>query len=111
MAAGDEAAGFRGLVVAAAQHRAQHFPGQGRRKADHIQRDERAPAHGVNIAERVGGGHQAEFVGVVGDGGEEIDRQHQAGAVVEAVNGGVVAGGGAHQQVGMAGGEPRRQLL
>ena len=101
VAADDEAVGLGGLVVAAAQHVAQHLAGQGGGEAHYVEGQQRAAAHGVDVAEGVGRGHRAEFIGVVGDGREEVHGQHQPRAVVQPVDGGVVAGGRPNQQVGM----------
>ena len=57
------------------------------------------PPHGIYVAEGVGGGNGPELKGVVGNGREEIHRQDEGRLIVDAVNGGVIARLGAHQQV------------
>jgi hypothetical protein len=60
------------------------------RKAAEVEREERPPAHGVDVREGVGGGHPAEAVGVVADRGDEV-RGGDQGAVAEPEDAGVVA--------------------
>ena len=50
----------------------------------------RASAHGVDVAEGVGGGDLAEGVGVVHDGGEEIYGLDERQVRVELIHSGVV---------------------
>ena len=101
VAADDEAVGLGGLVVAAAQYIAQHIGGQGGGEADHIQGKQRPAAHRVDVAQGIGRGHGAELVGVVGDRGEKVHGHHQRRFVVQPVDGGVIAGGRPHQQIGV----------
>ena len=102
VSADDETAGFRRLVVTAPEHVAQQFGGQGGGEPDHVEGQQGARAHGVDIAQGIGGRHQAELVGVVGNGREEVHCHDQSGLVVQPVDGGVVAGVDAHEQVGVA---------
>ena len=60
------------------------------RKADHRQRAHRPAAHGIHIAQRVGGGDLAEDIGVVDDGREEVDRLDQRQLRRELIHSGVV---------------------
>jgi len=66
-----------------------------------------APAHGVDIAQSVGGGDGAEGVRVVDHGGEEIDGLHQGQVRCELVYAGVIGGIKADQHVGVG---PARQV-
>ena len=102
VSADDETAGFRRLVVTAPEHVAQQFAGQGSGEPDHVEGQQGACAHGVDVAQGIGGRHQAELVGVVGNGRKEVHGHDQSGLVVQPVDGGVVAGVDAHQQVGVA---------
>jgi len=61
-------------------------------KRENGERRDGTAAHGVDVAERVGGGDLAEFEGIVDDGREEVDRLHDGKIRSEAVNGRVVAG-------------------
>ena len=101
MAAHDETLGLGGLGVAALQRLAQDLLVQRRGKTHHVQGDERLAAHGVDVGQRVGGGDGPELVGVVGDGREEVDGDDQRRLVVDAIYGGVIAGLGPYQQVGV----------
>ena len=49
-------------------------------------------AHGVAIAQRVGGGDRPEIPRVIDDRGEEIDRLHERQLVADLVHAGVVPG-------------------
>eukprot|EP01137_Pigoraptor_chileana_P023878 Opistho-2@7252 len=73
----------------------QHVDGHAHERQRH---DGRA-AHGVHVADGVGGGDAAEVVRVVDDGHEEIGGGDQRLLVVELVHGGVVGGLDAHQQL------------
>ena len=66
-----------------------------------VQTQLRLAAHGIHVAEGVGGGDLAEQVGVVGDGGEEVHRLYQGQLVANLIHGGVVALVEAHQQIGV----------
>ena len=68
------------------------------RHAHQRQRHDRPAAHGVHVADGVGGGDAPEVERVVDDGHEEVGGGDQRLLVVEAVDGGVVAGLDAHQQ-------------
>ena len=70
-------------------------------KADECQRGERLAAHGVNIAQRVGGGDLAEGVRIVDDGGEEVDCLHQRLIGRDLIHAGVVGVVEADQNVGV----------
>ena len=86
---------------AAFQYPSDHLGWQlGNGHADDGQRHDGRAAHGVDVGQRVGSGDAAEVVRVVHDGREEVGGGHQRLLVVQAVDGGVVAGLGAHQQLG-----------
>src|SRR5574343_19318 len=70
------------------------------RHADQGQRHDGRAAHGVHIADGVGGGNAAKVEGVVDDGHEKVGGGDQGLFVVEPVNGRVVGGFDAHQQLG-----------
>ena len=58
-------------------------------------------AHGVDVAESVGGGDLAELEGIVDDGREEVDSLNDSEIGREAVNGRVVAGFEADDAIGI----------
>jgi hypothetical protein len=68
------------------------------RHAHQRQRHDGRAAHGVDVADGVGGGDAAEVERVVDDGHEEVGGGDQRLLVVEPVDGGVVGGLDAHQQ-------------
>ena len=47
-------------------------------------------AHGVDVAQRVGGGNLSEDIGVIDDGREEVDRLHERQLGRELIHSGVV---------------------
>ena len=60
-------------------------------------------AHGVDVAEGVGGRDLAEDIGIVDRRGDEIGGDHDGQVFAEAVDAGVIAGVVSHQQVGVIG--------
>ncbi len=58
---------------------------------DQVDSEDRAPAHGVDVAHRVGGGDAAPHPGVVVDGGDEVGGDHQGPVGIEPPDRGVVA--------------------
>ncbi len=64
------------------------------------QRQDGRAAHGVDVRQRIRRGDTTEVAGVVDDGGEEVRGGHQRLLVVQAVDGGIVAGFRTHQQFG-----------
>jgi hypothetical protein len=60
------------------------------RKADEVECEKWAGAHGVDVGQRVGRGDAAEVIRVVDDGREEVHRRHQSPLIGDAVHGGVV---------------------
>ena len=99
MAAGDDDAGLIGFLVAAAQHLVDHLLGHLRGHGHDIECDLWGGAHGVNIADGVCCGDLPEHVGIIHNGREEIQRLHNGQIIAYLINGGVVAGIVAHQQV------------
>ena len=101
VAAGNRNARLAANRRAAFEHAANHFEGQlGNRHAHQRQRQNRCAAHRVNIRQRIGRGNAAKVIRVIDDGGEKIGGRHQRLGFVQAVNGGVVGGFGADQQLG-----------
>jgi hypothetical protein len=70
------------------------------RHAHQRQRHDGRAAHGIDVADGVGGGDAAEVERVVDDGHEEVGGGDQRLLVVELVDRGVVGGLDAHQQLG-----------
>ena len=104
VAAADVAAGLVRDLQAAAQHLGGELGGQHvARPAEQVHRDDRRPAHGVDVGQRVGGGDPAERVRVVDDRREEVGGQHQPLAAGEADDRGVVAVVQADDQLGVRG--------
>ncbi len=65
------------------------------------QRGDGAATHGVDVAQGVGGGDLAECVGIVHDGGEEVDGLHQREVGSDFVNAGVIGVIKTHQNIGI----------
>jgi len=66
------------------------------------QRQHRAAAHGVHVADGIGGGDAAEVERVIDDGHEEVGGGKQQGvAIVEQPGGGIVAHLVANEQAGI----------
>jgi len=59
-----------------------------------------ARAHGVDVGERIRGGNAAKVIRIIDDGREKVRRGHQRLLGVQPVHGRVVAGFGAHEQLG-----------
>lgn len=75
--AGDERTGLVHLVVPAPQQLMHCLPGHGFRYGHDIQAQLRLAAHGIYIAEGIGGRDLAEKIGVVGNGRKKIHGLHQ----------------------------------
>ena len=97
----DGDAGLGRLLGSAAQHLLEDAPGQVVGEGHDVQGGDGAGARRVDVAERVGGGNGAVVVGVVDHRREEVNRLHQRGIGAQPVDGGVVAGADADQQVGV----------
>jgi hypothetical protein len=101
MAARDRNARFRADRFAAFQHLRDDFMRQHvDRHADERERENRLAAHRVDIGERVGRGDAAEVERIVDDRHEEIGRRDDRLLVVELVDGGIVGGVVADEQIG-----------
>jgi hypothetical protein len=61
----------------------------------------RVAAHGVDVADGVGGGNAPEVVGVIDDGHEEVGGGDHAALVVQRIDRRVVTRGVAHPQLGV----------
>ena len=109
MAAGHGAAGLGHFAKAAAHDLLEDAEIGVLGKADHGQRGDGPAAHGIDVAQCVGGGDLAEGEGVVNQGSEEVDGLHQREIGRDAVDAGVVGGLEADQQVGIGLHGKRRQ--
>ena len=101
VAADHRALGLHHFRKAAGQDLLQHFEVAVGRETNVSQRGDGTAAHGVDVAQGVGGGDLAESVGVVHDGREEIDGLHQRGVGRDPVDAGVVGVIEADQNVGI----------
>ncbi len=77
VAADQGAAGFVDFFGAAAENLFEDGEVAGSGVGEDGEGGERARAHGVDVAQGVGGGDGAEGVGIVDDGGEEVDGLHE----------------------------------
>ena len=102
VAADDHCAAFYNLVGAAFEDLTEngevHFA---LGKTDDVHAGLGLAAHGVNIAQRIGGGNLAEQIGIVDDGCEKIHRVDDGQVGPQSKHAGVVGGFGADQHVGM----------
>ena len=103
MPASDGDAGLGDLVRPTAQDLADDVGVEVLGEGAQVQREERLGAHGVDVAERVGGRDGPKPVGVVDDRRKEVDGLHDGLGVIEAVDGGVIGRAKADQQVGEIG--------
>ena len=71
------------------------------RKADQRQSADGPAAHGIHIAQRIGGGDLAEDVRIVDDGGEEVDRLDERQLRRELIHAGVVGCVKADEHIGI----------
>ena len=91
-------------LVTAVEHARQQVEGKALARPRHeVEREERRPAHRVDVGERVRRCDPTPVVGVVDDRREEVGGDDDGEVVAQAVDGGVVSGVEAHQQVGVAG--------
>ena len=58
-----------------------------------------ATAHGVDVGEGIGGGDLAVEIGVVDDGGEEVECLNERGIIGDTVDGGVIGAGGTDEEI------------
>jgi len=85
--------GFTAYISCTFDYPAGHFCGkffQGPAKNGYGH--QRPAAHGINIADGVCGGNASEIVGIIHDGGEEIDGEDDAGLGVDAQDSRIVVG-------------------
>src|ERR1700677_5215662 len=85
-----DASGFNHFGQSAGENVFQNFEVSFLGKTHQCQRSNRASAHGVDIAQRVGGGDLAENVGIIHDWREEIDGLHQSLIGRDLIHSGVV---------------------
>ena len=90
VAADHRAPGFHHLGKAARQNLLEDFQTSLRRKADMRQRRDGPPAHGIDIAQRIGGRDLPENIGIIHHGREEIHGLHQGHIRADLINSGVV---------------------
>ncbi|MCY1180592.1 hypothetical protein D9M73_210470 [compost metagenome] len=94
MAAGQRDAGFGAHRTATADHFAGHFRRQHvDRPAEDGDGHQRVAAHGVDVADGVGGGDAAEVVRVIDDRHEEVGGRDHTALVIEGVDCRVIARG------------------
>ena len=102
MPAGQDRPGLRDLVQSAGDNLVELVGGQFFGwKTDQVEAHFGFAAHGVDIADGVGGGDLAKDVGVVYRRGYEVSRHHDGQVIGEAINPGVVVGFVTHQQIGI----------
>ncbi len=101
MSADDGAARLDHLAEAAGQNLLQDAEIALLGKADQGERRERMAAHGIDVAERVGGGDLPEGVRVIDDRGKEVDRLDERQLRRELIHAGVVGFVEADQHVGI----------
>lgn len=90
MATEEGAFGFLHLGSAAGEDGAQRFDIVFCRVAEDREGSDWFAAHGVDIAEGVGGGDGAEIKRIVDDGSEEVESLHEGAVVRELVDAGIV---------------------
>ena len=92
VAPGDGAAGLDGLIMSAQEDFMDRFQGQAVGHAQQVHGHRGTSAHGVHIAQRVGGGDLAEQVGIVYDRGKKVHGMDCRDLIGDFINAGVVAG-------------------
>ena len=108
---GQQRPGRPHLAVGRKKNRTYGFYRQLLRKGCDRQRDERQAAHREDVVEGVRRRDRPEVVRIVDDRREEVDREHERAFVVEPVDGRVVRGVEAHEQVLRLGGDEAAQQL
>lgn len=102
VAAGEDAASLGDLVGTAAEDGVDDLGWEDvGGDADDVHGGDGASAHGVDVGEGIGGGDLAVEIGVVHDGGEKIEGLDEGALVIEAIDGGVVGGGGTDEEIGV----------
>lgn len=99
---GESTAGFRDLVGSASQNLIDGVEREkiGRHRDD-IHRGDGPSTHGVDVGERVGSRDLPEEIGIIDDGGEEIEGLDQGQIRSNPVNGGIVGTGGSDEEIGV----------
>ncbi len=90
MASEDGAFGFLHLRETSGEDGAQSFDIVLGRVAKDREGSDRFAAHGIDVAEGVGGGDSTEFKRVVDDGGEEVESLYEGAILRELVDAGIV---------------------
>ncbi len=104
--AGHQTAGRRRYLGAAAQHRGEHLQRQPvTRPGGQVHREQRAPAHGVDVGHRVRRRDRAPVARIIDDRREEVRGQHQRAPGVQPQDRGVVSFERADEQVAGGGHE------
>jgi len=101
MPASDDRARLAHLLGQADHDLCDHLRGQGGRQRGDVQRQQRTPAHRIDIAQGVGGGNRAVLVRVVHNRCEEVGGDDQRARLVEPVHGSIVRRAQTYQQVGV----------
>ena len=102
VAPGNDAARLHRLLVSALQNAADNLLRQRAGHAQKVHGHSRSPAHGVHIAEGVGGGDLSEPEGIIHNGRKEIHGMNGRDLISNAVHTGIVIGVEAHQQIRVA---------
>jgi hypothetical protein len=110
--AGEDRAGSADLLVGAVEDRAHDAELELLREASDREREQRRAAHREHVVERVRRRDPPERMRVVDERREEVEREDDRAVVVEAVDGRVVGGIEADEQVlGVGRDEPAQELL
>ena len=99
MAAYQEAVGLTDGAGASAHDLRRHLGSQGAVQGQYVQGAHGTASHGEHVGKGVSRGKAAEGVGIVHQGGQKVHRQHRGGVVADLVDGGVVGGLKAQQQM------------
>ena len=91
MSSGYNHPGFVGLVIASVKNLPDPFFFHCFRHAQHVQRQLRFPAHGVDIRNGVGCGNLAKQIGIVHNRRKKVHRLDQCRFVVDYIHAGVIA--------------------
>ena len=99
MPADDRAIGLNHFAQAAGENALQDCGVGVIGKADHGERRKRPAAHGIDIAERIGGRNLAEGVWIIDNRGKKVDRVDERQLGRELIHAGVVGFVEANQHV------------
>ena len=112
VAAGEDRPRLARRLRGAREHLAEHRDGELLGERGDGEREERPPTHREDVVERVRRRDPPERVRIVHHGWEEVDGEDERGLLVEPVDGRVVGGVEADEQIGRLGrDEPLEQLL